>query len=157
MVTRHKQWGARFWHPHFSSQQQGVKMEISKEQEEKAKAQFYEDIKDVDEHDIQYASKKGSLKIEKLADNPPNALSKLWNDIKLMVSLITDYAKGNYREVPWKIIAAITGAIVYFVSPIDLIPDFIPGIGYLDDALVIKLALDLAGDDLAEYARWKAA
>lgn len=130
-------------------------MAISKEQEQKAREQFFENIKDVDESDVEYASKKGNKKLEKLGDTPPGALAKLWNDIKLMISMITDYAKGNYKEVPWKIMAAITGAVVYFVSPIDVIPDFIPVVGYLDDALVIKLALDLASDDLAEYARWK--
>ncbi|MCR9866244.1 YkvA family protein, partial [Vibrio parahaemolyticus] len=118
--------------------------------------QFYEDIKDVDDADVEYASKKGNKKLDQLDNNPPGALSKLWNDIKLMVNLITDYVKGDYTEVPWRVIAAITGAIVYFASPIDVIPDFIPVVGYLDDALVIKLALDLASEDLIEYKRWKA-
>ncbi|EGQ9819110.1 DUF1232 domain-containing protein [Vibrio parahaemolyticus] len=131
-------------------------MGISKEQEEKARKQFYEDIKDVDDADVEYASKKGNKKLDQLDSNPPGALSKLWNDIKLMVNLITDYVKGDYTEVPWRVIAAITGAIVYFASPIDVIPDFIPVVGYLDDALVIKLALDLASEDLIEYKRWKA-
>ncbi|MBL0711950.1 MAG: DUF1232 domain-containing protein [Colwellia sp.] len=130
-------------------------MNISKEQEQKVKDQFFKDIKEVDETDIEYASKKGNKKIDNFGDNPPGALAKLWNDIKLMIGLITDYAKGNYTEVPWKIMAAITAAVVYFVSPIDVIPDFIPLIGYIDDALVIKIALDFAGDDLAKYARWK--
>ncbi|HIF5954411.1 TPA: YkvA family protein [Vibrio parahaemolyticus] len=131
-------------------------MGISKEQEEKARKQFYEDIKDVDDADVEYASKKGNKKLDQLDNNPPGALSKLWNDIKLMVNRITDYVKGDYTEVPWRVIAAITGAIVYFASPIDVIPDFIPVVGYLDDALVIKLALDLASEDLIEYKRWKA-
>lgn len=131
-------------------------MEISKEQEEKARKQFYEDIKDVDDTDVEYASKKGNKKLDQLDSNPPGALSKLWNDIKLMVNLITDYVKGDYTDVPWRVIAAITGAIVYFASPIDVIPDFIPVVGYLDDALVIKLAIDLASEDLIEYKRWKA-
>lgn len=131
-------------------------MGISKEQEEKARKQFYEDIKDVDDTDVEYASKKGNKKLDQLDSNPPGALSKLWNDIKLMVNLITDYVKGDYTDVPWRVIAAITGAIVYFASPIDVIPDFIPVVGYLDDALVIKLAIDLASEDLIEYKRWKA-
>jgi len=130
-------------------------MALTKEQEEKARQQFAEDIKDVDNDDVEYASKKGNTKIKKFGDNPPGALSKIWNDIKLMICLITDYAKGNYKEVPWKIIAALTAAIIYFISPIDVIPDFIPVVGYLDDALVIKLALDFSGDDLAAYERWK--
>ncbi|MEI8597266.1 hypothetical protein P4S64_05055 [Vibrio sp. M60_M31a] len=69
-------------------------MGISKEQEEKARKQFYEDIKDVDDADVEYASKKGNKKLDQLDSNPPGALSKLWNDIKLMVNLITDYVKG---------------------------------------------------------------
>ncbi|MCW4441071.1 YkvA family protein [Vibrio splendidus] len=131
-------------------------MGISKEQEEKARKQFYEDIKDVDDTDVEYASKKGNKKLDQLDSNPPGALSKLWNDIKLMMNLITDYVKGDYTDVPWRVIAAITGAIVYFASPIDVIPDFIPVVGYLDDALVIKLAIDLASEDFNEYKRWKA-
>lgn len=131
-------------------------MDISREQEDKARKQFYDDIKDVDDADVEYASKKGNKKLDQLDSNPPGALAKLWNDIKLMVNLITDYVKGDYTEVPWRVIAAITGAIVYFASPIDVIPDFIPVVGYLDDALVIKLALDLASEDLIEYKKWRA-
>lgn len=130
-------------------------MALSKEQERKAEEQFYEDLKDVDENDVEYASKKGSKKIEQFGDNPPSSLSKIWNDLKLMIGMITDYAKGNYKSVPWKIMAAITAAVVYFVSPIDIVPDFIPFLGYFDDALIIKFALDLARDDLAAYERWK--
>ena len=130
-------------------------MALSKEQEQKAEVQFHENINDVDENDIEYASKKGNKKIEEFGDNPPGSLAQVWGDLKLMIGLITDYTKGNYKSVPWKIMAAITAAVVYFVSPIDIVPDFIPFLGYFDDALVIKFALDLARNDLATYARWK--
>ena len=130
-------------------------MSITKEQQKKAKKQFAEDIKDVDNNDVEYASKKGESKLHQFGDTPPSALKKIWNDIKLMVGLITDYAKGDYTEVPWDTIAAITGAVIYFISPIDIIPDFLPVVGYMDDALVIKLALDFAEDDLNKYKTWK--
>ena len=119
------------------------------------KKKFEEDIKNVDEDDVEYASKKGTKKVEDMDKNPPGFLEDLWNDIKLMISLISDYYKGNYTDVPWKIIAAIAGAIVYFVSPIDVVPDFIPILGYADDALVLKLALELAKKDLDKYEEWK--
>ncbi|HIF5542632.1 TPA: hypothetical protein ACX3A9_002819 [Vibrio parahaemolyticus] len=45
-------------------------MGISKEQEEKARKQFYEDIKDVDDADVEYASKKGNKKLDQLDSNP---------------------------------------------------------------------------------------
>ena len=132
-------------------------MSISKQQIEKATAQFIEGIKNVDESDIEYAWKKGKKAIDKYGNNPPGALAKIWRDIKLMIGLITDYAQGNYKDVSWKVMAAVTGAVVYFVSPIDVIPDFLPIMCYLDDALVIKLALDMSGDDLSAYERWKKA
>lgn len=130
-------------------------MEINKEQEAFTKKKFEEDIKNVDSDDVDYASKKGKTKIDELDKNPPRVLMKVWNDLKLMINLVIDYVKGDYKDVPWNIIAAITGAIIYFVSPIDVIPDFIPVVGYADDLAVIKFALDIAGDDLKKYKQWK--
>jgi uncharacterized membrane protein YkvA (DUF1232 family) len=94
-------------------------------------------------------------KIDELDKNLPDILKTIWNDFKLMVNLIIDYVKGNYKEVPWNIISAITAAIVYFVSPVDIIPDIIPIVGYVDDVAVIKFALDLASEDLKKYKEWK--
>ncbi|OQX50743.1 MAG: hypothetical protein B5M53_11815, partial [Candidatus Cloacimonas sp. 4484_209] len=50
--------------------------------------------------------------------------------IKILVSLLKDYKSKKYREVPWRVIAAVVFAILYFINPFDIIPDFIPGIGY---------------------------
>jgi len=130
-------------------------MEISKEQEQKAKQKFEKDIKNVDMDDVAYASKKGEKKVHEMESNIPNALVQMWNDIKLMISLLTDYINGSYKETPWGTIAAVAGAIVYFVSPIDIVPDFIPVVGYIDDAVVIKLALDFSRSDLEDYKKWK--
>jgi len=130
-------------------------MGLTSKQEQQAREQFERDMKNVNEDDVEYASKKGSSTVNDFGDNPPNALLQLWNDIKLMVALIGDYVSGDYKEVPWNVIAAVTGAIIYFVSPIDVIPDFIPVIGYLDDAAVIALAVEFSRDDLNKYMIWK--
>lgn len=127
-------------------------MEINKEQESLARKKFEEDIKKIDTDDVDYASKKGTTKIDELDKNPPTMLMKIWNDLKLMLNLIKDYAKGNYKDVPWNTIAAITGAIIYFVSPIDVIPDFIPVAGYADDCVPRKLGTSSNGGELVSYA-----
>jgi uncharacterized membrane protein YkvA (DUF1232 family) len=120
-----------------------------------ALAEFEEGVRNVDDADIEYAAKKGPKKIAGLARDVPQPLKELWADLKAMVTCVRDYWSGTYREIPWKSIAAMTGAIVYFVSPIDVIPDFVPLIGYVDDAAVISLALKWVADDLAAYRRWK--
>jgi uncharacterized membrane protein YkvA (DUF1232 family) len=83
-------------------------------------------------------------------------LAKFFNDFKLLFSMIKDYSCGKYTEVPWYIIAAIGAALLYVLSPIDLIPDFIPIIGYLDDAAVFAFCLNQVRAEVDKYKYWKA-
>lgn len=82
-------------------------------------------------------------------------LRRFGTDIRLMFSMLRDYWQGNYREVPWKSIAAIAGALVYVLNPLDLIPDLLFGFGFLDDAGVVAACLALVESDLLHYAAWK--
>ncbi|MEX2474743.1 YkvA family protein [Marinobacter sp.] len=82
-------------------------------------------------------------------------LQRFSGDIKLMFSMIGDYWNGSYRNLPWKSIAAIAGALLYVLNPLDLIPDLILGIGFVDDAGVVALCLKLVETDLIRYAAWK--
>lgn len=82
-------------------------------------------------------------------------LQRFSSDIKLMFSMLRDYWQGNYREVPWKSVAAIAGALVYVMNPMDVIPDLIMGFGFIDDAGVVALCLKLVESDLLRYAAWK--
>ncbi|MCJ7683936.1 MAG: DUF1232 domain-containing protein [Desulfobacteraceae bacterium] len=83
----------------------------------------------------------------------------LWNrlieNFKLLYSLIKDYWKGEYREVsPWSILVFIAG-IIYIISPIDIIPDFLPLVGQIDDALILVLCMYFLEKDLYKYNAWK--
>jgi len=69
--------------------------------------------------------------------------------------MVRDYLKGNYRSVPWKSIAAIAGALLYVLNPLDVIPDFILAFGFLDDAGVVALCLKMVESDLHRYAAWQ--
>jgi uncharacterized membrane protein YkvA (DUF1232 family) len=85
----------------------------------------------------------------------PEKLKKLVNQVKLLYELIRAYIDGSYREVPWVSIATAVAAVIYFLAPIDLIPDVIPGIGYIDDLLVIRFALSALGSDLKTFCDFK--
>ena len=84
-------------------------------------------------------------------------LAKYCNDLCEIFELLRDRVAGIYMENPWTTIAALTGALIYVLSPFDLILDIIPGIGFLDDAIVIGLAIKLAQPDLEKYRAWKTA
>lgn len=64
--------------------------------------------------------------------------------------------KGEYKTVPKGTIAAVVFALLYFISPIDLIPDPIPVVGYLDDAAVIAACVKMVGADLQRFRDWEA-
>ena len=80
----------------------------------------------------------------------------LVDEIETTIDLIRCYIKGTYRQVPVRIIIAALGAIIYLVSPIDLIPDVIPIVGWLDDAAVITAVLGLGlGSELKKFRKWR--
>lgn len=71
----------------------------------------------------------------------PGGVSGLFADVKTLIALVRAYFKGTYRAVSWKTIAVALGALIYFVAPIDGLPDFLPFVGYIDDALVVAWVL----------------
>ena len=84
-------------------------------------------------------------------------LAEYWEDVKVVFSLIKDYVAGNYTKAPWRTIAVLVAALAYVLSPFDLVPDFIPLIGWSDDCLCLAGALAFAKMDLDEYKAWKQA
>ncbi|MDC0661245.1 YkvA family protein [Marinobacter sp. SS21] len=82
-------------------------------------------------------------------------LARFSTDIRLMFDMLRDYWQGRYRAVPWKTVAAVAGALIYVLNPLDLIPDLILGFGLLDDASVVAACLAMVESDLHRYAAWK--
>ena len=80
---------------------------------------------------------------------------KLWEDIQLLVRLVRASANGKYTGVSVQTLAVIVASILYFISPLDLIPDFIPGVGYVDDAAVIAWVLRSIAEELDDFRRWE--
>lgn len=91
--------------------------------------------------------------VKKLGNIP--IIGPFFEDIPLLCDSVIDYATGKYKEIPLASIITIVAALVYFVSLIDLIPDFIPLIGLVDDAAIIGFALMAVHNDLQSYKEWK--
>jgi uncharacterized membrane protein YkvA (DUF1232 family) len=84
-------------------------------------------------------------------------LGKFVDDFKLLLAVVRDYATGRYRKIPFWTIAAIVAGLLYVLNPFDLIPDFIPFFGQVDDAAVIAACLLMVRQDLHRYKKWKIA
>lgn len=65
------------------------------------------------------------------------------------------WALREYRTVPWKSLVYIVGAIVYFVNPIDVIPDVLGGIGFIDDAAVAAAVVRTVQAQLDAFREWE--
>lgn len=74
---------------------------------------------------------------------------------KLMFGMLKDYKKGIYQNVPWFTIAAIGLSLLYVFNPLDMVPDFIPGVGYVDDFALFTIVLRFIQSDLHSYLDWK--
>jgi len=82
-------------------------------------------------------------------------LARLFQDLKFLFPLIRDYWKGTYRDISAKSIVIFIVALAYIISPIDLIPDYILGLGQIDDAAILGLSLYFLEKDLMKYKEWK--
>ena len=82
-------------------------------------------------------------------------LKGVLDDLLVLIRLLRAWANGGYRAVPWRTLVVASAAVLYFVNPLDVIPDQLPGIGYLDDASVIAAVATLLRDDLRRFARWE--
>jgi uncharacterized membrane protein YkvA (DUF1232 family) len=97
---------------------------------------------------------KVQLALQKAVKNR-GALSTIWTQLLLLVALAKDYANGSYTNLPKSSIVAIVAGLLYFISPIDLIPDFLVGIGFIDDAFILGLVYKQVAKDLEKYQAWK--
>lgn len=78
-------------------------------------------------------------------------------DIAVMLSMIRAYAKRQYTDVPVTTILFSVAALIYVVNPLDLIPDYIPGVGLVDDAAALAVVLQAIHMDLQKYKKWQVA
>lgn len=112
-----------------------------------------EGAEEIEDADVEEALNERERIEEKINDS--GALMKYLRITKYMFLMLNDYRKGIYKDVPWMTISTLVFTLLYILNPLDLIPDFIPVIGYLDDVTVFALGLNLIQKDLRRYLDWK--
>ncbi len=81
--------------------------------------------------------------------------SKLVIRLKVFLRMVKAYAKGSYRDIETKNILLMLAALIYFVTPLDLVPDFIPITGLLDDFTVVLWVYNKLQEEIDKFIAWE--
>jgi len=117
----------------------------------KSKAEDYLKDPEKSKHLLDEAMKKAKNK-----EKPTGPLADLWENLKTVFRLLQAYFNKRYTTIPWGSIVLLIGALIYFVSPLDLMPDWIPLAGFIDDAAVLVFVLKQINADLQRFLQWEA-
>ena len=82
-------------------------------------------------------------------------LKGVWADLQTLFRLLKAWQKRSYTKVPWKTILYIVAALIYFINPFDLVPDFIPGLGLVDDLSILTFVINSVKNDIEEFKKWE--
>ncbi len=84
-----------------------------------------------------------------------NRLGKLKDDLTLLQALCLAYWRGEYRAISPKALISVVAGLMYFLSPVDAIPDFIPVFGMFDDIAVLAWLMKVLDDELNAFRAWR--
>lgn len=82
-------------------------------------------------------------------------LGEVVEDLNTFIRLMNAWVRAEYRQVPRATLIVAVAAVLYFVVPTDLIPDFIIGLGFIDDVAVIAWVARELKRDLADFRHWE--
>ncbi len=77
------------------------------------------------------------------------------DQLSIVTRLLKAYASGEYRQLPWKTLIRIIAVLIYFVSPIDILPDFLLIVGLTDDIALMLWLFSGIRDDIEKFRQWE--
>ncbi|MEQ9468460.1 MAG: YkvA family protein [Ekhidna sp.] len=107
-----------------------------------------------DKEQIKSTISKAGSKLRSIAENS-NELKEMKSKLQILLRMIQSHISGEYRSFPVSTIVLIVFALVYFITPTDLIPDFIPLLGFTDDASVVFLIMRKLNRDIKKFNEWE--
>jgi len=90
-------------------------------------------------------------------DGNAGPLAKLGDDLKTLLRLLDATVSGRYPALPHGVMTAVGAALLYWLMPLDLIPDPILALGFIDDAAILGWVLKRLSDDLVAFRSWEKA
>jgi uncharacterized membrane protein YkvA (DUF1232 family) len=113
---------------------------------------FVQSVKRITANDIAYViGTRGDRCVRWFQKNTPPWAQALVPQLKLLLAMLRDSMSGQF-QLSWKDMSAITATLLYIGNPFDVLPNSLPEVGHLDDALVVALCVSTVRKDLRRYA-----
>lgn len=94
-------------------------------------------------------------KVTEKGGSAGSVFTNIIEKVTLFGRMLKAYATGQYKNIPTSTILKICAAFIYFVSPIDLLPDFLPLLGLTDDLALLMWVFNSITSDLAGFEEWE--
>lgn len=89
------------------------------------------------------------------ADEQQGRLSAVWDELMALFRLLRAWAGGRYQQVSGKTIVLVIAALLYFINPLDIIPDVLPAVGLLDDVTVLGFVINRVRKEIDGFLTWE--
>lgn len=97
------------------------------------------------------------LAVARKSGKPGRGFTALKDDLRLLQGLCMAWWRGEYRAISSQALLAVVAALLYFVTPLDALPDWLPMVGFIDDLAVLAWVLRTWSDELAAFRAWREA
>jgi uncharacterized membrane protein YkvA (DUF1232 family) len=97
------------------------------------------------------------LSVARKREKLGSGFAEVAGQLKLLQALCLAWWRGEYRAIDSQALLAVVAALLYFVTPLDAIPDWLFGIGLVDDLAVLAWVLRTWQVELAAFQDWRAA
>ena len=84
-----------------------------------------------------------------------NNIAAFREQLGIVTRLVRAYASGEYRQLPWKTLISIVAVLLYFVNPLDIIPDILPIVGFADDIALVGWLFSSISSDIEKFRQWE--
>lgn len=100
-------------------------------------------------------TQKTVLKAEEKAEKHRSVLHYVWDDLSAMFRMVGTWSTGKYTRIPMRTLLFSVGTILYFINPLDVLPDILPTLGYVDDVAFIGYTAISFRSDIKRFLLWE--
>ncbi|MFY0601695.1 MAG: DUF1232 domain-containing protein [Cyclobacteriaceae bacterium] len=103
---------------------------------------------------VQKLLELGKKRLDEISSNNEDKKSFI-NQIQLIIRMIRAHFTGEYKSFSMQSMLLLVFALIYFITPFDLIPDFIPALGFSDDISIVMFIFRSIKADVEQFEIWE--